>query len=157
MPRSKTAPPGRNLVLAKLAGRAGMTIEEWTNHLQGRELDRLKQDEPAEYADLTADIMAELLGMPTEAPSSRTPPPRKVCPACHEERHATQYTKGSDVCKACVAAAETEPEPAEEKAAPDTDSADEADSGGDVPLSAESKRLRDNLLAGRGVNAKAAP
>ena len=157
MPRAKSNPPGRDLVLGKLASRSGMTMEEWTNHLQTSALAKLQQDDPAEYAALTAEIMAELLGMTPEAPSLRTPPPRKVCPVCNEDRHSNQYTKGSHVCKACVTDGEDDPEPAEAEAVPDAASADAADSGPKVPLSAESKRLRDRLVAGRGVNAKASP
>ena len=154
MPRAKSIPAGRDLVLGKLAARAGMTIEEWTQQLQVRELANLQQDDPAEYAALAAEIMAELLGDIPEPPPIRTPPPRKVCPACHDERHANQYTKGSDVCKACVEAGEADPEPAEAEAAPD---ADDADSGPHVPMSPESKRLRERLVASRGVNARTAP
>ena len=157
MPRAKSNPPGRDLVLGKLASRSGMTMEEWTNHLQTSALAKLQQDDPAEYDALTAEIMAELLGMTPEAPSLRTPPPRKVCPACKEDRHANQYTKGSHVCKACVTDGEDETQNAEEESEPDADSAAAADSRPPVPLSAESKRLRDKLLAGRGVTAKAAP
>ena len=152
MPRAKSIPAGRDLVLGKLAARAGMTMEEWTKHLQTSALANLQQDDPAEYAALTAEIMAELLGDIPPPPPIRTPPPRKVCPACDEERHANQYTKGSDICKACVTAGEADPEPAA-----DADTADDANSRPSVPLSAESKRLRDNLLAGRGVFPKAAP
>ena len=42
MPRSKSNRPCRDLVLDKLASRAGMTLEEWINHLQVRELERLQ-------------------------------------------------------------------------------------------------------------------
>ena len=152
MPRAKSIPAGRDLVLGKLAARAGMTIEEWTQQLQVRELANLQQDDPAEYAALAAEIMDELLGDIPEPAPVRIPPRRKVCTECSEERHPNQYSRGSDVCKACVTDGEADPEPAA-----DADTADDANSRPSVPLSAESKRLRDNLLAGRGVVAKAAP
>ena len=107
MPRPKPQSTGRAMVLGKLAERAGMSIEDWTAHLQMQELQRMKTESPDEYLALTEEIMSELLSenSPTAGASRHREAPvgeYKDCPACQQNLFQNQFTKGQTICKKCA-------------------------------------------------------
>ena len=116
MPKAKEPPPGRDLVLRKLAAKQNMTVPEWTAHLQNQEIERMKKEDPTNYRLFLKDVLDELLDIPQDHRSanlttnvsrnlritvSPTPFGYIYCPSCDETKFIDQFTRGFDACNSC--------------------------------------------------------
>ena len=88
----------RDLILAALADRESMTVEEWTWSLQEKVLADMRAGDPGAYIDLL-----ETVAFRKEPPSKGiAPPPRKTCDTCRQEKYANQFPAGTKTCMSCV-------------------------------------------------------
>lgn len=141
----KMAASRRRSLIRSLAERKGMTLEEWTRHLQDQELLRMKVDEPEEYQEALellffgAPLEAAEEAQEEEAPpavekkAAGAPRPRKACSACGEEKGHTAYAAGKNICRRCESAQARNVSP--------------PPSPSDVPMSPESAAARERILA----------